>query len=30
MHIADDKQSNCLRVCKKAKSFFKRANEDTD
>lgn len=22
MHIADDKQSNCLRVCKKVKSFL--------
>lgn len=30
MHIADDKQSNCLTVCKKVKSFFKTANEDTE
>lgn len=28
MHIADDKQSNCLAICGKVESFHKRANED--
>lgn len=28
MHIVDDKQSNCLAICGKVESFYKRANED--
>lgn len=27
MHIADDKQRNCLAICGKVESFYKRANE---
>lgn len=28
MHIADDKQSNCLAICGKVESFCERENED--
>lgn len=28
MHMEDDKQSNCLTICGKVESFYKRTNED--